>query len=106
VSQTPGGHSQPCPRLGCGHINLPEARFCARCGQRLWTNPPQADAAPRTVERGGGGLGGMLLACTLIGVGTFLLFGGMPILGLGLFGVTLILTGGSRGGRRRDNDAT
>lgn len=31
----PAGTGVTCPAEGCGHLNPPNARYCARCGRQL-----------------------------------------------------------------------
>jgi hypothetical protein len=93
---------QTCPRAGCGHRNRGEARFCARCGQRLRAEATLRETSGRDAGAGAALLS-MFVSCALIAAGAFLLFGGMPALGIGLFGVTLLVTGGSCCDRTSDD---
>lgn len=36
----PRQYRRACPHDGCGHLNRPEARFCARCGAQLGAPQP------------------------------------------------------------------
>lgn len=49
----PTTSARPCPHAGCGNLNPPRARFCARCGRPLGPRPHAGLGTLLTVLTGG-----------------------------------------------------